>query len=66
MRIDCIINGRPRSFDVDPLMKLREMLLLNGNFAVRDSDDGEGFCGSEAFLGNGTGKGWHHRFSSRY
>ncbi len=54
MRIDCIINGRNRSFDVDPTMKLREMLLINGNFAVRDSDDSEGFCGSDTVLVDGT------------
>ncbi|MGP1508357.1 MAG: molybdopterin-dependent oxidoreductase Mo/Fe-S-binding subunit [Sphaerochaeta sp.] len=53
MRINCIINGRKRSFNVDPLMKLREMLVLNGNFAVRDSDDGEGFCGSDTVLVDG-------------
>ena len=46
MRVDCIINGKSRSFDVDACMKLREMLVLNGNFAVRDSDDSEGFCGA--------------------
>ncbi len=54
MRIDCTINGKARSFDVDPLMKLREMLLLNGNFAVRDSDDAEGFCGSDTVLVDGV------------
>ena len=54
MRIDCTINGKARSFDVDPLMKLREMLLLNGNFAVRDSDDAEGFCGSDTVIVDGV------------
>lgn len=54
MRIDCIINGKNRSFDVDPTIKLREMLHLNGNLAVRDSDDGEGFCGSDTVLVDGT------------
>ncbi len=54
MRIDCIINGRNRSFDVDPTMRLREMLLINGDFAVRDSDDCEGFCGSDTVLVDGT------------
>ena len=29
------------------------MLLMNGNFAVRDSDDAEGFCGSDTVLLNG-------------
>ena len=54
MRVDCIINGKNRSFDVDPAMRLREMLLLNGNFSVRDSDDCEGFCGSDTVLVDGT------------
>lgn len=54
MRVDCIINGRGRSFEVEPSMKLREMLLLNGNLAVRDSDDAEGFCGSDTVLVDGT------------
>ena len=54
MRVDCIINGKSRSFDVDPSMRLRQMLLLNGNFAVRDSDDAEGFCGSDTVLVDGT------------
>ncbi len=54
MRVDCIINGKNRSFDVDPGMRLREMLLLNGDFAVRDSVDCEGFCGSDTVLVDGT------------
>ena len=54
MRVNCIINGKERSFDVDASMKLRQMLLLNGNFAVRDSDDCEGFCGSDTVLVDGT------------
>ena len=54
MRVSCIINGKSRSFDVDPSMRLRQMLLLNGNFAVRDSDDCEGFCGSDTVLVDGT------------
>lgn len=54
MRIDCLINGKNRSFDVDPTMRLRDMLLINGNFAVRDSDDCEGFCGSDTVLVDGT------------
>ena len=52
--ISCTINGKKRSFDVSPTMRLREMLLLNGNYAVRDSDDAEGFCGSDTVLLDGT------------
>ena len=54
MKISCIINSKERTFDVDPMMKLRELLLLNGNIAVRDSDDGEGFCGSDTVLVDGV------------
>ena len=54
MRVDCVINGKNRSFEVDPAMRLREMLLINGDFAVRDSDDCEGFCGSDTVLVDGT------------
>ena len=52
--ITCTINGKKRSFDIDPVKRLREMLLMNGNFAVRDSDDAEGFCGSDTVLLDGT------------
>ena len=54
MTVNCIINGKNRSFDVDPTMKLRQMLLLNHNIAVRDSDDSEGFCGSDTVIVNGV------------
>jgi len=54
MKISCMINGINRSFDVDPLMKLRDLLQMNGNFAVRDSDDSEGFCGSDTVLVDGV------------
>ena len=52
--INCTINGKKRSFDIDPLTRLRDMLVMNGNFAVRDSDDAEGFCGSDTVLLDGT------------
>ena len=51
--ITCTINGKKRSFDIDPVKRLREMLLMNGNFAVRDSDDAEGFCGSDTVILDG-------------
>jgi len=54
MKISCMINGINRCFDVDPLMKLRDLLVQNGNFAVRDSDDSEGFCGSDTVLVDGV------------
>ena len=52
--INCTINGKKRSIDISPVATLRDMLLLNGNFAVRDSDDAEGFCGSDTVLLDGT------------
>ncbi len=54
MKVSCIINGRNRTFNVEPSTKLREMLLMNGNLAVRDSDDAEGFCGSDTVLVDGV------------
>lgn len=54
MKISCVINGISRSFDVDPLMRLRDLLVENGHFAVRDSDDAEGFCGSDTVLVDGV------------
>ncbi len=54
MRVNCLINGINRNFDIEPGMRLREMLELNGNFCVRDSDDCEGFCGSDTVLMDGV------------
>ena len=51
--INCIINGKKRSIDIHPCARLRELRLKNGNFAVRDSDDAEGFCGSDTVLLDG-------------
>ncbi len=53
MRINCWINGIERSYDVDPTMRLRDFLVEKGHFAVRDSDDAEGFCGSDTVLVDG-------------
>lgn len=53
MKVNCFINGKQRCFEIEPSMKLREMLVLNGNFCVRDSDDSEGFCGSDTVLVDG-------------
>ncbi|MBQ0060023.1 MAG: molybdopterin-dependent oxidoreductase, partial [Lachnospiraceae bacterium] len=54
MMITCTINGKNRAFDVDPTISLRELLLKDHHLAVRDSDDGEGFCGSDTVLVDGT------------
>lgn len=54
MRISCVINKVPRTFDVDPAMSLRDLLVSAGHVCVRDSDDNEGFCGSDTVLVDGT------------
>ena len=53
MKINCIINGIERCYEVDPTMRLRDFLVKIGHFAVRDSDDAEGFCGSDTVLVDG-------------
>ena len=54
MRINCVVNGIDRSYDVDPLKRLRDLLVETGHNCVRDSDDAEGFCGSDTVLLDGT------------
>ena len=55
MKISCVINHVPRTFDVEPDTTLREMLVAAGHVCVRDSDDREGFCGSDTIgLSDGT------------
>lgn len=54
MKIRCVINGRPKEFDFDPVLSLRELLVSDGHFCVRDSDDGEGFAGSDTVLVDGV------------
>ena len=53
MKISCVINHVPRTFDVEPDTTLREMLVAAGHVCVRDSDDREGFCGSDTVLADG-------------
>lgn len=53
MKLSLVINGLFKQFDVDPFMKLRDFLSGNGFVSVRDSDDSEGFCGSDTVLLNG-------------
>lgn len=54
MKIKCVINGRAKEFDFDPVLSLRELLVSDGHFCVRDSDDGEGFAGSDTVLVDGV------------
>ena len=53
MRINCKINGVDRSYDLDPMLRLRELLVKAGHNCVRDSDDAEGFAGSDTVLLDG-------------
>jgi len=50
MIVRCTIDGRSFSTQVDANETLRTMLVNLGFFMVRDSDDGEGFAGSDTVL----------------
>ena len=50
MIVTCTVNGKPIRATVEPGVSLRNMLVALGHFAVRDSDDGEGFAGSDTVL----------------
>ncbi|MFA6891803.1 MAG: 2Fe-2S iron-sulfur cluster-binding protein [Sphaerochaetaceae bacterium] len=49
-RITCTINGTRQPVVVKPGESLREMLVDLGHFCVRDSDNGEGFAGSDTVI----------------
>lgn len=53
MKINCVINNKNLSFDCAENKILREVLVDLGHFCVRDSDDCEGFAGSDIILFNG-------------
>jgi putative selenate reductase molybdopterin-binding subunit len=53
MKINCVINGRTKEFEFDPARSLRELLVSDGHFCVRDSDDREGFAGSDTVVVDG-------------
>lgn len=53
MKIRFTVNGRMRCLEVDPALCLRELLVNDGHFCVRDSDDREGFAGSDTIIFNG-------------
>ena len=50
MIVSCIVNGTPVRGIVEPGDTLRGMLVSLGHIAVRDSDDAEGFAGSDTVL----------------
>lgn len=51
--IHCIINGTPRTLKCEPTDRLRDVLFEMGHHACRDSDDAEGFAGSDTILLDG-------------
>lgn len=53
MQIKCVINGKKRQLCADPALPLRELLVEDGHFCVRDSDDREGFAGSDTIIFDG-------------
>ena len=52
MIIHCTVNNRHMEIPVEPWHSLRTMLHNIGCIAVRDSDDGEGFSGSDTVVVN--------------
>ena len=53
MRTSFTLNGKSVTFDLDPSMRVRDMLYKAGCASVRDSDDAEGFTGSDVIIFNG-------------
>lgn len=49
-KIRCCVNGERIAADVNPGQTLRSLLVSLGHFAVRDSDDGDGFAGSDTVI----------------
>ncbi len=51
--VNFTLNGKAVSFDVPPSMRLRDLLFYKAGLnTVRDSDDHEGFTGSDAIIVN--------------
>ncbi len=50
MIVTCTVNGKPVRATADAGESLRGLLVALGHFAVRDSDDAEGFTGSDTVL----------------
>ena len=49
----CKINGETVLLSGAPTDRLRDALYRTGYYSVRDSDDAEGFCGSDTIIFNG-------------
>ena len=53
MEFRCRINGEDIRLLGEPTERLRDVLYRNGYLSVRDSDDAEGFAGSDTVIFNG-------------
>lgn len=53
MEIKCRINGKNVLLQANESDRLRDVLYHNGYYSVRDSDDSEGFAGSDTIIFNG-------------
>ena len=53
MELKCRINGEEMCLCAEPTARLRDVLYAAGYHSVRDSDDAEGFAGSDTIVFNG-------------
>ena len=53
MELKCLINGVEVALCAEPTARLRDVLYKEGYRSVRDSDDAEGFAGSDTIIFNG-------------
>ena len=53
MNISFILNNKKVTWNLEPDQRVREALYAHGCVTVRDSDDGEGFTGSDIIIYNG-------------
>ena len=53
MEVKCRLNGENITLHGEPTARLRDVLYHTGCYSVRDSDDAEGFAGSDTIIFNG-------------
>ena len=53
MEVKCRLNGENIILRGEPTDRLRDVLYHTGCYSVRDSDDAEGFAGSDTIIFNG-------------
>lgn len=53
MEVKCRLNGENILLRGEPTARLRGVLYHTGCYSVRDSDDAEGFAGSDTIIFNG-------------